>query len=226
MPTGAFKVIVFDAVGTLIYPEPSVATVYASVGRRFGSRRTEAVVATRFRDVFRDVERRDRDGDQRTSEHREYARWQEIVRRVLDDVPDHSASFAELFDHFARPDSWRVFDDVPTTLDELAARGVRLAIASNFDRRLFEIARQLKPLDRCNPILVSSQIGYRKPHVRFFEAVASAIAVPVRDVLFVGDDPANDSAGAATAGFRTRLISRTRLTPRDDSISSLTQLLE
>ena len=32
------RAVFFDAVGTMIHPDPPAATVYARVGRRFGSR--------------------------------------------------------------------------------------------------------------------------------------------------------------------------------------------
>ena len=47
------KAVFFDAVGTLIHPEPSAATVYHSVGMRHGSRLDHATVKARFRAAFR-----------------------------------------------------------------------------------------------------------------------------------------------------------------------------
>jgi putative hydrolase of the HAD superfamily len=85
---------------------------------------------------------------------------------------------------------------------------VRLAIASNFDQRLFDVARQIEPLQTCHPVLVSSQVGYRKPHPQFFEVVRTAVGVAPNSVLYVGDDPDNDIAAARLAGFQTLLIRR------------------
>ena len=202
------RAVVFDAVGTLIYPEPSVATVYTTVGRRCGSKLSEVDVARRFRAVFGELETRDRVGDQTTSEQSEYERWQTVVRRVLDDVTDHSACFTELWRHFASPSSWQVFPEVPAVLGALAAGGLRLAIASNFDSRLFEIARQIEAIRSCDPVLVSSQIGFRKPHARFFEAIPLALRNEPAEIMFVGDDPQNDVVPARAAGFRAVLVDR------------------
>ena len=38
MSAGAIRAVFFDAVGTLIHPEPAAATVYARIGQRFGTR--------------------------------------------------------------------------------------------------------------------------------------------------------------------------------------------
>ena len=204
----SINAVVFDAVGTLIYPDPAVAAVYAAVGRRFGSKLAEPEVARRFRAVFAEVETRDRAGDLTTSEDAEYSRWQHIVRRVLDDAGDYAGCFADLWQHFARASSWRVFPDVPQVMRSLASSGLRLAIASNFDQRLLEIIQQIEPLKPCRPVLVSSQVGYRKPHPRFFEAIEAVLGVAPSTVLYVGDDPDNDIAAARSAGFQTLLVRR------------------
>ena len=220
----ATESIVFDAVGTLIYPEPEVAVVYSQVGRQFGSRLSQRKVSARFRAVFEELEVRDRAGELRTSEEFEFARWREIVGRVLDDSADSAGCFAELYAHFARPSSWRVFPDVAPVFEELSSRGVKLALASNFDRRLFEITRQLQPLNLCSHIVVSSQVGYRKPHPEFFAAIAAAIGSAPERIVYVGDDPESDVAGARSVGMRAVLLDR-RGQARASAIGSLKELL-
>ena len=208
MSGNSTRTVVFDAVGTLIYPEPGVAAVYTTVGRRFGSQLGESEVAQRFRQAFGEVEARDRAGDLRTSEEFECARWQEIVKRVLPDVQDYDGCFAELWTHFAKPNSWQVFPEVPEVLAGLAAQGLKLAIASNFDGRLFAIAREVEPLSLCHRVLVSSQIGYRKPHRRFFETILATLGTPPGQVFYVGDDPHNDITGAQSVGMHAVLLDR------------------
>jgi putative hydrolase of the HAD superfamily len=221
----SLRIVVFDAVGTLIYPDPPVSAVYVKSAKRLGSNLADHVVAARFRAVFGELESRDRAGDLRTSEEVELARWRTIVRGVLDDVSDPAASFAELYDHFARPTSWRVFPDVGSAFDLLASRGIQLAIASNFDQRLLGIAQQLAPLDRCIHVLVSSAIGYRKPHRRFFEAVLEASGFAPEEVLYVGDDHDNDVAGARAVGMRAVLLDRAG-SSGPDALASLDQLAQ
>src|SRR5207253_3715625 len=54
------RAVVFDAVGTLITPDPPAPAVYAEVGRKFGSRLGVEVIAARFRAAFRAGEETDR----------------------------------------------------------------------------------------------------------------------------------------------------------------------
>src|SRR5438132_1602800 len=97
----AIRAVFFDAVGTLIYPEPNAADVYTAVGRRYGSRLTTEVIAPRFRSAFQAEEALDLRNDLRTYEAREVLRWRRIVAAVLDDVSDAEACFRELFEHFS-----------------------------------------------------------------------------------------------------------------------------
>src|SRR5438309_3573496 len=84
----SIRAVVFDAVGTLIYPQPPAAVVYAQVGQQLGSRRTVEEIGARFAVAFQQEELIDRRGDFRTSEEQELLRWQRIVAAVLDDVSD------------------------------------------------------------------------------------------------------------------------------------------
>ncbi len=202
LPTPVF----FDAVGTLLHPEPSAPVVYAAVGRRLGSGLEEAAIVTRFRTAFRRQEEADYGNGLRTSEEREFARWRAIVREVLDDVPDTEACFQELYAHFARPDAWRCVPEAAEVLETLAARGHVLGIASNFDRRLRALVESFPSLRRVRHLLISSEIGWRKPAASFFVEMCRQAGAPAEQILYVGDDPANDYDGARGAGLQAVLL--------------------
>src|SRR5689334_3886912 len=106
IPPGV-RAVFFDAVGTLIHPEPPAPVVYAEVGRSFGSRLTPAEIAARFRTAFAREDALDLAAGLRTNEERERRRWRHIVGAVLDDVSDAGGCFEELFAHFGRPAAWR-----------------------------------------------------------------------------------------------------------------------
>ena len=87
------RAVVFDAVGTLITPDPPAPAVYAEVGRKFGSRLGVEVIAARFRAAFRAEEDADRAAGWRTDEDREERRWRTIVAATLDDVSERDICF-------------------------------------------------------------------------------------------------------------------------------------
>jgi putative hydrolase of the HAD superfamily len=220
-------VVFFDAVGTLLHPEPPASAVYAAVGRRFGSRLDEASIRVRFRAAFRRQEEADYANNLRTDEAREVARWRAIVGEVLDDVTDVEACFRELYDHFARADAWRCEPEAAEVFAELAARGHVLGIASNFDHRLRSLVEQLHAFGPIRHLVISSEIGWRKPARAFFEAMCRRAACSPGQILYVGDDPVNDYDGARAAGLQTVLLAPDALTsPADARIKSLSDLLD
>ena len=225
-----YRWIAFDAVGTLIRATPPAGEIYHRVGRQFGSRLAAEEIARRFGQALRDSdagdsERVDATARLVTSESREKQRWQEIVAAVIDDVTDTAACFAELFEHFARSGSWSCFDEVPVALAELQAKGFRLAIASNFDSRLHAVCDGLAALREIDLRIISSEVGCRKPGRAFFEALVARTGCKSSEVLMVGDDAANDIAGARKAGLGAILINR-RGSAAAGEIGNLVELLD
>jgi putative hydrolase of the HAD superfamily len=202
----AIRAVFLDAVGTLIHPEPPAPVVYAAVARRFGSRLDTAAIAPRFAAAFARQEALDCAAGLRTSEERELARWRAIVGAVLDDVSDPESCFQELYAHFAAAGAWRCQPGTQEVLEGLAARGCAVGIASNFDHRLRGVAAGLAELRPARHLVISSEVGWRKPAPAFFAAVCAAVGRDAAEVLFVGDDFANDYEGALAAGLRALLL--------------------
>jgi putative hydrolase of the HAD superfamily len=201
------QAIYFDAVGTLIHPEPSAAVVYAAAARRFGSNHNVEEIARRFSRAFANEERADEAAGWVTSEERELARWRNIVASVLDDTADPDACFDHLYRHFALPSAWRCEADAEDLLDRLHELGYTLGIASNYDARLHPLVQGFNPLRwlRQN-IVVSSEVGYRKPAGGFFQAMCRQAGLEPARILYVGDDPNNDCVGAQSSGMRAVLF--------------------
>jgi putative hydrolase of the HAD superfamily len=210
--SGEIKWIVFDAVGTTITPSPRVPDVYCEIGRRFGSSRTVSEIEERFTRVFRQTERNDLEGTSDaaliTSEAIERKRWERIVAEVIDDATDPAGCFAALFDHFAHPAAWRSYPDVPAAMAELSRRGIQLALASNFDHRLHPVCTGLEGVDRIPIRVISSEVGFRKPSRRFFDALLQCCGCKPGQMLMVGDDYDNDCRGALDAGITPVWIDR------------------
>ncbi|MDX1946350.1 MAG: HAD-IA family hydrolase [Pirellulaceae bacterium] len=222
-----FLAVVFDAVGTLLFADPPVTDVYHLAGWQFGSRLERDEIGRRLRAAFAACEAGEGLNRPATSEPAERERWQRIVATVFDDVaaPAQSRLFRELWNHFAQPENWRLFDDVPLTLAELARRGYRLAIASNFDRRLHAIRAAHAPLAPCERCFVSSELGFSKPDSRFFSAIEQQLGLASNELLLVGDDETNDVRGARAAGWRMLHLRRKGELSSKREIASLAELL-
>lgn len=224
------RAVLLDAVGTLIYAQPPVAAAYADAARACDVPISLESIHSRFADAFAQQEQLDRRLDQATSQQREHERWRQIVDYVFQDAtPDSQVrerTFARLWEHFARPDHWRVYDDATKCIDHLLRRGLTVGIASNFDDRLAAIARQLEPLDQVERLFVSAQVGRRKPGLEFFRFIERELNLSPNQLLSVGDHFENDIAGARAAGWQAIWLDRSASAGQGDSdvISSLREL--
>ncbi len=223
--------LVFDAVGTLIQPNPSVPVAYHSIASRYGSQISVDEIGSRFRRAFRQSETDQFPNGPAAGSHYvssdsiEKARWRWIVEEVVPDVNNIQQCFAELWDHFARPSSWSVFDDVGSTLSALRKAGYRLVIASNFDSRLHSVCRGHEVLSAIEQSFVSSEMGYRKPAKEFYSSLIARCGCPPNQILMIGDDPEHDVAGPIAANMHAMLIDRKSTSYDTNSIRSLDRLL-
>ncbi len=226
VPPGV-RAIFFDAVGTVIHPEPSAGDAYVMIGRRFGSRLADDEVRRRFALAFRRQEEDDLRRGLHTDEEREQRRWQHIVAEVLDDVQDRASCFQVLYDHFTRPTSWRCDAHTAAVVSALRDQGYLIGLASNFDHRLRTVSAGLRELVGVSTLVISSEIGWKKPAPAFFAALCEQVALAPEQVLLIGDDPDNDLAGALAAGLHALLLDpRGRWgVPPEQQIGSLDELI-
>jgi putative hydrolase of the HAD superfamily len=128
--------------------------------------------------------------------------------------------------------------EAPVTLDALHKKGYRLAIISNV------ISRGLVPCKLVeygiahyfDPVVTSSNLGWRKPNVRIFEEAARLMQLPPVACAYVGDTVSRDVIGARRAGYGLAIQIRSFLTDKADRgkdgvspdavIHNLSQVLE
>jgi putative hydrolase of the HAD superfamily len=97
-----------------------------------------------------------------------------------------------------------VHPDAPALLDGVRALGLRTALAANtFDPpELFRPDLEAQGIGgRVDAIVLSCEVGVRKPHPGFYAAVAKALGVAPGAVMFVGDSLRDDVLGPADAGM-------------------------
>ncbi len=89
-------------------------------------------------------------------------------------------------------------------------RSYRLGILSNFDDSTagHQIISDTGVRDLFEAIVVSADVGLRKPNRAIFERMKAMLALDAGEILFVGDTPAHDVAGSKQAGMHAAWINR------------------
>ncbi len=216
MQHGAFAAVTFDIGGTLLYSDPSPAEIYATHLSRLGRAVRPEDVGPVFAEAWADMQRRTAPGRDRYNsvDGGERAWWGGFVREVLARL-EHDAPWERLLDNlyraFSEDSVWRTYPHALATLDVLAGRGLKLAVISNWDRRLPQILDGLDLTDRFDVITVSSIAGVEKPAAGIFDQTLARLGVPAHRALHVGDSPLEDYTGAEDAGMAAALIDRREL---------------
>jgi putative hydrolase of the HAD superfamily len=118
---------------------------------------------------------------------------------------------------------------VEQTMEELEKRGILVAVLTNGWNPLQK--RKAEQAGFRGPVLVSSEIGERKPSTSAFECLLHALGTQPQETCYVGDSPRDDVAGAQNAGLQAVWIDwESRVYPDDlpppaHTIHSLKELL-
>ena len=216
------RAVFFDAYGTLLELDDPVARLQRDL-ERSGHSHDAGTVAAAFRAEV-DFYRRNQDLGRDAAGLKELrARCAATFARALPSSPPVGVA-TEILNEALR---YVVFDDVLPTLDELASRGIRCAVVSNWDCSLPAVLAQLGVLQRFVTVSVSAVVGARKPDTRIFRQALEALGLEPAQVVHVGDDLERDIRGAQAAGLRAVLIDRSGRGNDDDAerITSLRSLV-
>lgn len=221
------RAVLFDAGATLVHPDPPVETVYAREFAADGARFTEEELTHALTRAWEEVHAQP-PGDRYGGARGEAAFWAAFLNRVrsmLDGGVLSPAGFERLARHFRSASAWAVYDDVLPTLEELARRGTKLAIVSNWDSHLPSLLAALE-LDRFFPVvLVSALEKTSKPDPEIFRRACHRVDVAPGEALHVGDSVSEDLAGARGAGLSALLLDRANAHPEiADRIASLAEI--
>jgi putative hydrolase of the HAD superfamily len=172
--------VLFDAVGTLIRPYPSVGSVYARAAAPFGVRCSPRSLDGHFRQAYHELMPERFSGGRacRTSEARERRWWKKAVSRTFERagcgrVPPAVTEAA--FEAFAAGGAWRPYADAVPTLERLTALGCRLGLISNLDSRLRGVMKDLGLADFFDHLTISSESCRAKPSEKIFQQAVRAL---------------------------------------------------
>jgi putative hydrolase of the HAD superfamily len=231
--------VLFDAGDTLLAPAPSFQGRFMAVAAEHGLPLEEAAVDAAIADAVRAAEWPSDWTDPATQ--REF--WVGFYRQVLVDLghegpegsgepqggaPVNGELADALFEAFSDPAGYRLFDDVRPALDELAARGIKLGVVSNFEPWLEDILDLQGIGDRFAAVAISGKLGVAKPDPEIFKAALTEAGADPGATVHVGDQPVNDVAAARAVGITPVLIDRYARHPETDAhrVEDLLELVE
>ena len=203
------KAVVFDLYGTLIdiHTDEGGEDVFRIIANFLGYQGVHRHSHSIREDYYRLMAEQRQAGGEKHAEFDAVALW----RRYLDEAGvDLSAgqgarlplTLAELYRAASRH-RLELYPDVISVLDDLGSR-FKLAMVSDAQdvwRRPEMSALGLE--GRFRPVIVSSNLGYRKPDQRLFEAALAGSGAKADEALFVGNDMYRDIHGARRAGLKT-----------------------
>jgi putative hydrolase of the HAD superfamily len=212
MSTDSPGLVLLDAAGTLIHTAEPVEKVYARYFSQFGWIALAAEIRLSFRETFSSLPDPEfahhPDGDAA-----ERAWWRLVVEKTARAVgiravsPEFDACFHALFEHYARPEAWAIYPEVLPILARLRVDGWKLAVVSNFDRRLHGVLSGSGLTESFDLILTSADVSARKPSPLLLQKAMSAFP-GATSVCHVGDSSHADGGAAKAAGIPCLILDR------------------
>jgi len=223
------RAITFDAAGTLIRVADPVGETYSRIANDMGAHLSPAALDAAFRDVFPSMPAMafpDLAGPAIVEAERAW--WRDLVERVVRHAGGISAFdryFDALFSHYAGASAWRVYPESRQVLKSARARGLGIAVISNFDSRLTPILRELGIEELVDSVVYSTGCGAAKPDKRIFNHAMETLGSTPETTLHVGDNLHADYHGATAAGMTAVYLNR-RGSTVEDAIASVRHLGE
>ena len=205
------SMVLLDAAGTMIHLKEPAGQHYATVAARHGLQVGADALQRGFLKAWKAMPERKPESGGRIDDDRPW--WRTVATTALREsatIPQNFPMedwFRDVYERFAEPGVWAVFDDVEPFLREVS-KTHRLGVVSNFDGRLRRILADLGLAKYFEHIVISSEVGCEKPHKDIFLHAASLFGVSPGQCLHIGDDERRDLEGATSAGMNALLVDR------------------
>ncbi len=206
-----YRVIFFDAGGTLIRQEPSLLRTLISFfeARKVFLTIDEAEAAVlRCKKWAEEQSARELNGSPRML-HKIFLRrmYNEGLKTVASSPPDQDTwettdnylSFSE------SRRTWKAVPEAHKTLTSLIDHGYRLGVISNFNESLPSILHNQGLLDYFDAVVVSELVGVEKPDPEIIHIACREVKTQPRESLYVGNEP-SDVLCAKKAGMSAAWI--------------------
>ncbi|KAG8936845.1 hypothetical protein FRC03_009602 [Tulasnella sp. 419] len=206
------KLVLFDALYTIVAPRLSIAKQYSMAFQPFLGQIDENRVAATFPKALKLLQE-SRPAYQGGKE----SWWSEVVKATAigagadsEEVEKYLPEIMHtLMERFRTKEAYRLYDDVENTFKELELRNIRLGLVSNTDARMRDALYDLGIGKRLDPIVLSGEEAVEKPSAMIWQRACERSGTTAGShVLHVGDELEADYLGAKMAGLSSVLLLR------------------
>lgn len=114
---------------------------------------------------------------------------------ILSQMADKRIKTKSLCFEYVNPDVYQL-------LEELKAKGLRLAIISNCSSEEVRVIKQSRLYKYFDQVMLSYEIKMLKPDIRIYKETADLLGVAVNECIFAGDGGSDELEGAKRAGMK------------------------
>lgn len=192
------SVIIWDVGGTLVTRVMESREFLARALQGAGIRpdRVQPESARRAQDAYAQDQLRWR------TPQEEREGWQRLAAMLLEGAGASAAQVERLANAWARYyEVYAPVPGIPELLDELAARGCRQAVVSNWPPSLREFLEHHRLSRHFDVIVGSGEEGVLKPDPALFQRALQRLQISPGDAIYVGNDPALDIVPARSLGI-------------------------
>ena len=166
-------------------------------------------------------------------DHFVYDGWKYVLaylveNGVFEEPPLYDAYCSFVYENFAK--TAVRFDETMPMLLTLKKRGYAVGLITNGNHALQYRKLQMLGLQYIfDEIIVSGDVMVEKPDREIFQMMCDKLALDPGEMVYVGDNPRNDIAGARDAGYRTIWMESTgqwdfHLSPADETVKRVEEV--
>ncbi|MEB3342022.1 HAD family hydrolase [Okeania sp.] len=225
------KIIFLDAVGTLFGVRGSVGEIYQQFATKWGVNISPTTVNQAFFQSFKTAPPMAFPGVESAKiPDLEFEWWCQVAAEtykkvgVFEQFSDFKQFFQELYNYFATAAPWFVYPDVKPALTKWQKSGIKLAVLSNFDSRLYPVLTALELAEFFDNVTISTEVGAAKPDSKIFTAALQKCDCTIEETVHIGDSFTADYQGANNVGIKAFWLNRNA--PSQPELNQFANLLD
>lgn len=198
------KVVFLDAEGTFLKFHPALGEIYKELWNRHGVHIDPDTIERALRSVYREIFQEELQPPLNGDICKEA--WRQVFERVFVDLKNHpnfEAVFIEAFNFFAQPDCVEVLPGFTEFIRIIKSRGLKCAIISNWDCRLYSVLNGHGLLHYFDGVFLGCEVGYLKPDLRIFQIALEHFKVRPYEAIMIGDSMKDDIEPAIKLNMHT-----------------------